>query len=153
MRQWIADCLDNHSECGTGGTRLPTRLVDVGEKDDSVPYLKPTSPLDPPAKYAALWHCWGIHPLLTTNTLTLSSHSFRPPGGSDIPLSSLPPSFRDPIHITRALGCGTCGSTACVSYKTPLAMPTGSASRPSWARSIPSPASRLRRPLLRRGEG
>jgi hypothetical protein len=69
-----------------------------------VPYLKPTSPLDPPAKYAALWHCWGIHPLLTTNTLTLSSHSFRPPGGSDIPLSSLPPSFRDPIHITRALG-------------------------------------------------
>jgi hypothetical protein len=69
-----------------------------------VPYLKLTSSFDPPAKYAALSHCWGLYPLLTTTTSNISSHSSRPPGRSGIPLSSLPRTFRDAILIKRALG-------------------------------------------------
>ncbi|TVY92656.1 hypothetical protein LAWI1_G001452 [Lachnellula willkommii] len=78
--------------------RLPSRVIDVGPSNGSqVPHLHVCEQPEE-GFWIALSHCWGSIPLLRTTTQTLSKHK------QGMPMSSLPPSFRDAVIITRELG-------------------------------------------------
>ena len=113
--EWLEDCRCDHgSKCsgkyGKGASAsatLPTRLLDVGVENpgediaaDEAIRLYETSPGDQ-AEYVALSHCWG------------GEGSRRPPKTvaenlesrkTAIPMSELPPTFRDAVQLTRFLG-------------------------------------------------
>jgi hypothetical protein len=96
---WLEDCVDNHSECKIKGTEhllpLPARVIDVGNQTTD-PFLYITN--NKLGRYAALSHCWGKIPFLTTKKDTLEERR------SGISMSSLPKNFTNAIEITRALG-------------------------------------------------
>ncbi|KAK0745692.1 heterokaryon incompatibility protein-domain-containing protein [Schizothecium vesticola] len=103
---WLQDCTDNHRD-GTGcppnlNVPLPTRLLQVDppsstlSHEDSVRLVE--TPLGATGSFACLSHCWGLKPLLRTLTSNCADHK------SGIHFSSLPPTFRDAIAITRSLG-------------------------------------------------
>jgi hypothetical protein len=71
---------------------LPTRLVDVGSADKD-PRLVET--LGETGQYTTLSHCWGKAQPLTTTSATLEEHL------QGIPLTLLPQTFREAIHLTR----------------------------------------------------
>ena len=95
-RSWLENCKQNHPECLPGPLPpLPTRVIFVGSSEKDL-RLHVTE--NEKARYTALSHCWGkaVMPMLTTCCLDLMKES--------IPLSCLPKTFRDAIHITRKLG-------------------------------------------------
>lgn len=116
IRQWLSSCDKSHPECtGPRGhnTSLPTRLLDVGNKDSPTIHLIETKDLDThppstPPPYIALSHPWGApphfctypddpsHPSITT---TLTRHKTL-----GIQVSSLPKTFQHAVITTRALG-------------------------------------------------
>ncbi|KAK4038544.1 heterokaryon incompatibility protein-domain-containing protein [Parachaetomium inaequale] len=105
IKSWLHHCQTHHTACPSSSpVRLPTRVIDVSPSSDvDATVLVETATLPSPmGSYLALSHCWGTstHPL-TTTTLTLPTHLLSLP-----PLSSgtLPPTFRDAILTTRALG-------------------------------------------------
>lgn len=98
VRRWIRDCLDHHRHSKTlQPTRLPDRLVDVGQPDGSVSpvLLDGTEGIIEP--YLALSHCWGgIIPYRTlrSNKIELCRR---------IQLSLLSKNFQDAITVARWL--------------------------------------------------
>jgi hypothetical protein len=97
--EWMKKCNEEHALCGQPiDSRLPTRVIDVGqdEKSDTV-YLKESrdSDQDP---YMSLSHCWGKEQIITTTTNTLQDRK------TGIKISELPETFRHAIRITRGLG-------------------------------------------------
>jgi Heterokaryon incompatibility protein (HET) len=99
LREWIQTCNMSHQNCSDLANQLPTRIVDVGEDGIREPYLKISSPGET-AHYIALSHCWGSNPtaVVRTTTATIGCHK------QQLPLSTLPKTFRDAIAITRSLG-------------------------------------------------
>lgn len=131
VHQWLSGCGNNHPSCPMlpaeqlkyisstddlanagpllestsklskdvdGPKLLPTRVLDVGPFDGSLDpslcvFEKPTFGF-----WVALSHCWGTIPLLRTTTKTIGEHI------KGISITSLPPSFRDAVIITRRLG-------------------------------------------------
>lgn len=92
-------CRDQHSLCRKPdqGTRLPTRVVDVGPADSSAePFLYETSGSS--GLYVTLSHCWGGKVSLTTTSKDIRIRK------QSLPFSSLPKSFRDAVEVTRRLG-------------------------------------------------
>jgi hypothetical protein len=73
--------------------RNPTRLVNISGSSAKLEY-PPAASRKP---YVALSHCWGNTQPLTTTKQNLQDHI------RDIPLSALPPTFRDAITIVREL--------------------------------------------------
>jgi Heterokaryon incompatibility protein (HET) len=71
---------------------LPTRLIDVGSEDKD-PRLVET--LGEMGQYTTLSHCWGKAQPLTTTSATLEERL------QGIPLTLLPQTFREAIHLTR----------------------------------------------------
>lgn len=105
IRAWIDNCVKSHKLCKESGTEryIPTRVLSVGKHDDRSVQLVETSHSEEFETYLALSHCWGELPLqdkikMTTTTSNLSNRL------EYIPLTSLPKSFIDAIHITRQLG-------------------------------------------------
>jgi hypothetical protein len=105
IRYWLRDCDSNHacqpSEYVNGANnestfRLPTRLIDVGEKDDINVRLWITAP-ENTGKWIALSHKWGSHHFATTPD-NLQRHL------DGIKVTDLPHTFRDAVTVTRALG-------------------------------------------------
>jgi hypothetical protein len=93
-RSWIRQCQESHLNCEQLLKHtLPPRLVDV---TGSSPRLTQS----PAAgnRYVALSHCWGDEPFLSTTQGNLPDHQ------RGILPSSLPPSFRDAVAFTKALG-------------------------------------------------
>ncbi|KAI1262721.1 HET-domain-containing protein [Xylariaceae sp. FL1019] len=109
--EWIRACdLDDH-----GGNRahdvpagrnyclvrrqqrwpLPTRVVDVGRKDNVIKLVDGAGQLQP---YLCLSHCWGTMPLITTTKATLDQRR------REIKFGDLPRTFQDAIEMTRRLG-------------------------------------------------
>ncbi|KAM7189098.1 Heterokaryon incompatibility protein (HET) domain containing protein [Naviculisporaceae sp. PSN 640] len=117
FQQWMTTCLTDHGNCtlslsgeriddnwagdNLGNTELPSRVLDVFEKEDDIIKLVETCTLDQKrAPYVTLSHCWGPpdkQPLTTTRE-NLQEHT-----SSGIPVSSFPKTFRDAIDITRQL--------------------------------------------------
>lgn len=96
VRLWLDYCLRNHAPCGRNtSTMLPTRILDVSG-DDPIITLRETN--QQRAQYIALSHCWGPSQIIRTTTATLESHK------RGVPLSALSNTFRDTVHIARALG-------------------------------------------------
>jgi len=92
-------CNEGHALCSRPiNSRLPTRVIDVGQAENSdIVYLKETrdSDRDP---YMSLSHCWGKELIITTTTNTLQDRKVG------IRISELPKTFRDAVRITRGLG-------------------------------------------------
>ncbi|RDW66443.1 hypothetical protein BP6252_10078 [Coleophoma cylindrospora] len=95
-QQWLQNCLHAHGDCSSNKNeeqRLPTRVIDVGLMDDSIPRLFVTCGAK--GNWFTLSHCWGkIQPLRTTSS-TLRAHQ------EALPLGQLPELFKDAIKITR----------------------------------------------------
>jgi hypothetical protein len=96
MKDWLSKCREGHQRCPQQKDfPLPTRVIDVGSTV-SEPRLVITHRR--PGRWTALSHCWGSDQPLKTEFNTLQSFC------KSLPLSSLPPTFRDAVIITRALG-------------------------------------------------
>lgn len=75
---------------------MPTRIIDVGQSEiDEVRLCDHGGPLE---FYIALSHCWGKHPLIRTLSKNIDEHR------REIPMESLPPTFREVISFARRLG-------------------------------------------------
>ncbi|KAK3899097.1 heterokaryon incompatibility protein-domain-containing protein, partial [Staphylotrichum tortipilum] len=94
---WRNSCLTHHTTtCAPPvPVPLPTRLLNV--TTDPPLLVEPTP--GTLGAYLTLSHCWGPNPLITTTTSNLHRHST-----TGLPLETLPPTFRDAILTTRALG-------------------------------------------------
>jgi hypothetical protein len=96
IRQWIYDCETNHEQCSSrGNAALPTRLLDLGQSNDSIKLVK-TDGLS--ASYICLSHCWGESSTIMCTRETYSSYQ------NNIPWAILPPLFQDTVKICRRLG-------------------------------------------------
>ncbi|KAK1633241.1 heterokaryon incompatibility protein [Colletotrichum phormii] len=95
VKDWVRECDEKHS-CHSGPTTLPTRVVDVGVEGVKEPQLTITN--GEAGRYMTLSHCWGSHPVIRTTSETINDHI------KSLPLSILPPTFRDAVLITRSLG-------------------------------------------------
>ena len=97
---WLANCLRNHSKCQSrspGSTELPTRVIDVGPSDGSrQPCLYISQGRR--AAYVCLSHCWGKTATTVTTNRNISIYK------DQIPLLSMPKTFRDAVIVTRRLG-------------------------------------------------
>lgn len=99
-RNWLHNCLKNHSHCPTKSTWFPNRVVDVGTFERPclqlrVKTFQKSADIQP---YATLSHCWGqlsIKQLLSTNLNALQK---------GIISDELPKTFCDAILLSRTLG-------------------------------------------------
>ncbi|WXC42689.1 hypothetical protein QX201_002465 [Fusarium graminearum] len=101
-KRWINQCLENHASCSisTDTTWYPTRLLSFTSTDEEDPVicLVETSKVTPTGPYMTLSHSWG-----KGHIITLNKHSYQDLLRG-VPLSSLPPTFRDACIITRQVG-------------------------------------------------
>jgi hypothetical protein len=96
IENWIQDCTSRHASCAsTKDSRLPTRVIDVGQAGD-IPKLYVTCNENAP--YIALSHCWGSFQIITTTKNTLENRK------EGIEWTDLSKTFQDAITITRKLG-------------------------------------------------
>lgn len=101
IRDWLDECDQHHENCSPledSSTRLPTRLIDVGETGEAGIKLYETEPGDS-FRYLALSHPWG--PDRSSHFCTypenLSDHL------QGILLEDLPKTFQDAVEVTRRL--------------------------------------------------
>ena len=99
-QKWLQDCIENHTNCAQWQEQnavLPTRVIDVGPKNDSQrPCLLETK--GETGAYVALSHRWGGSKVLTTTASTLEARK------SGMSMDELPKTFRDAVRITRFMG-------------------------------------------------
>ncbi|KAH8807653.1 heterokaryon incompatibility protein-domain-containing protein [Xylogone sp. PMI_703] len=103
FEDWIRNCRTSHPNClPPQEMKLPSRLVDMGERQSShlkiinvhgLPLLSKKERL----KYAALTHCWGGYISQSTTTANVKEREAR------LLEEDLPPSFRDAVRVARAL--------------------------------------------------
>ncbi|KAH6851534.1 heterokaryon incompatibility protein-domain-containing protein [Alternaria rosae] len=116
VRTWLAECLENHSDCPASRlsertlskavhpivgrtTYLPTRLVKIGEPEATKVRLRLSHELDgTSSQYATLSHCWG-----KSKTLRLTSTSFQR-FRDGVAISDLAKTFQDAISTAQSLG-------------------------------------------------
>lgn len=103
VRAWLGDCLTSHTKCNIPLSRdmveyeadLPSRLIQVECDEQLGPRLVDTK--GGRGQYLTLSHCWGGKtPIMTTISNIESCKRV-------IPFSSLAPTFRDAIELTRCL--------------------------------------------------
>jgi hypothetical protein len=94
------ECSKHHVECRDQDLRrpfYPSRVLDVGGKDDRQVFLRDTCALNFRSSYTALSHCWGLtRPfVLDGNTKTALI--------SGLSVDKLPRTFQDAIVVTHHL--------------------------------------------------
>ncbi|EUC41130.1 hypothetical protein COCMIDRAFT_61418, partial [Bipolaris oryzae ATCC 44560] len=97
-KEWLRSCSEKHPQCSPLGDRpLPTRVIDVGDKNSSrIRLVVSHGRLD---RYIALSHCWGHSEPITTTKDNLDRHI-----NEGVEIGDLPQTFRDAIEVVRALG-------------------------------------------------
>jgi hypothetical protein len=96
IRNWIEKCNTSHSACASTFSSMPTRIIDIGQYDESgVVKLIESSGRN--GQYAALSHCWGTSKSFTTTTKTLDQRK------REICVEDLPKTFQDAIRVTNLL--------------------------------------------------
>ncbi|TVY30660.1 hypothetical protein LHYA1_G001152 [Lachnellula hyalina] len=96
--EWLKECSEKHHSCGQPTeSKLPTRVLDVGQIDTDIVYLHETKDSDRGC-YMTLSHCWGKEQIITTTTGTLQDRK------AGVKLSQLSKTFRHAVQITRGLG-------------------------------------------------
>jgi hypothetical protein len=103
LREWLRNCNnDSTHECGPkGGSRLPTRLLDVGDEITPNILRLDCSEERISKNYVALSHRWGdvnVHPPFCTYRSNVDRFRER------IHFDELPQTFKDAVTITRAIG-------------------------------------------------
>lgn len=101
--RWIDECIEKHPACSHSidTSWHPTRLLNIRysvEKQESLVYLVESNTVTPSGPYMTLSHSWGKGHMMT---LTKGSYNTLLQG---IPISSLPPTFRDACSIAQRLG-------------------------------------------------
>lgn len=96
---WIRDCNQNHKQCRSVSSSLPTRVLDVARDAERV-YVYETSSTDV-NEYICLSYCWGDVLPVTTTLDNIGSHCRDGISIED----ALPLTFREAVIATRALGC------------------------------------------------
>ncbi|KAI9771982.1 MAG: hypothetical protein M1839_002575 [Geoglossum umbratile] len=94
---WLADCTKRHKECIRLQSKLPKRVLDLGESEElsNIALYITTGEIAP---YATLSYSWGKSPRLLTERKTLTQHC------RGISLDEFPKTLRDAIRIAKALG-------------------------------------------------
>ncbi|KAK1749404.1 heterokaryon incompatibility protein-domain-containing protein, partial [Echria macrotheca] len=105
VTKWLREC-DEHDTCRNacfGGASIPTRLIDLRPIDAGCdPRLQfATNLRGQRVDYVALSYCWGTNMPQKAKTTTVNIQDRFVYG---IPSSDLPPTLRDAIELTRALG-------------------------------------------------
>ncbi|KAJ8114448.1 hypothetical protein OPT61_g3678 [Boeremia exigua] len=99
IRNWLGECVDEHSSgslCETPpSSGLPTRVVDVGDDNQSVKLINSNGEK---GGYICLSHCWGLAQIVTTTKATIDARKLG------IPWDLLSKTFQDAISMTRMLG-------------------------------------------------
>jgi hypothetical protein len=97
-RSWLKECHESHKSCPRSKlSQPPTRLIDVGDSDGSVPPRLYTTKPGEKLHYVALSYCWGGNNSLQTTTATLATMQ------SGIAWDELPLTLRDAMIATRVL--------------------------------------------------
>jgi hypothetical protein len=97
-KEWLRSCGEKHPRCLPLSDRpLPTRVIDVGDKDSSRVHLVVSH--GRLGRYIALSHCWGDREPTTTTPDSYNNHINK-----GIAIGDLPQTFRDAIGVVRALG-------------------------------------------------
>ncbi|KAK7932182.1 heterokaryon incompatibility protein [Apiospora marii] len=98
-REWMNDCLANHTGCGQGGsTKLPARVVLLSAPGEP-PWAKVWEPNGQDGQYCALSYCWGRD---QEHKLLASRHQMYYTQG--LPYAKLPKTITDAFHIARSVG-------------------------------------------------
>lgn len=99
MKSNISSCKRYHELCTCTGisAQLPSRILDVsaGVNNNEVRLIETGGQME---RYATLSHCWGGKVSLRTTSWNLWWHK------RGISWSSIPRTFQDAIHVTRAVG-------------------------------------------------
>lgn len=98
VKEWHTACMQQHSACESAQLKknwAPTRLVTFDKQSETVRIEKGVRT---PVRYVALSHCWG-----NTDILTLTSANSQELAEEGVPMSCLPKTFRDAIHVCRWL--------------------------------------------------
>jgi hypothetical protein len=100
--KWLQDCEDEHKHrhCRRREetTKLPTRVLDLGEAPTIQDPIKLFETKGDQGKYMTLSHCWGSVQFLTTTRCTFEERK------AGIQLAELPQTFKDAVSFTRSLG-------------------------------------------------
>ncbi|OCL11137.1 hypothetical protein AOQ84DRAFT_287841, partial [Glonium stellatum] len=98
VQSWLDRCNAEHSECKVEKSLLPTRVLDLGNPLEPEAKIRLVEPIGQIDHYVALSHVWGkSNTFLTTQDTFVAKKT-----GFD--LDEAPPTFRDAILVTRALG-------------------------------------------------
>lgn len=96
---WTKICAEEHPICRNyNESFIPKRVLDVGCFDGDQPRLLETQATEMSEKYICLSHQWGAFKPLQTTKKNIVDHI------TGIPWTTLPPTFRDAVKITRFLG-------------------------------------------------
>ncbi|KAF7949254.1 hypothetical protein EAE96_008421 [Botrytis aclada] len=98
-KSWISNC-ESHRKCNLnyiGGTKMPTRVIDVGTSNISVKLIETRNLSE---RFAALSYCWRDPTILEDIKLTQAKLSVYK---KVIPMDSLPKTLFDAVIITRGL--------------------------------------------------
>ncbi|KAK3388360.1 heterokaryon incompatibility protein-domain-containing protein [Sordaria brevicollis] len=101
VKDWMAKCRSSHQRCNLTHEAvppLPTRVIDVGSRDDDLPPRLHVVTDQDSGRYATLSHRWGLQ---DTFKLTVSNFETLT---QEIPWERLPKTFQDAIEATRHLG-------------------------------------------------
>ncbi|KAH6644450.1 heterokaryon incompatibility protein-domain-containing protein [Boeremia exigua] len=95
-QQWLSDCSSHHRICPPAELQsLPTRVVDVGDSENSLRLHISNGAL---GRYVALSHSWGGHKPIETTKATLQDHC------ESIKLDASSKTFSDAAQVCRDLG-------------------------------------------------
>ncbi|KAK0616995.1 heterokaryon incompatibility protein-domain-containing protein [Immersiella caudata] len=97
LRSWIGSCATLHADCVAAGSTLPTGVLDVGDSEDAVIFLR-LSPSATDRRYVALSHCWGSSALPQALTTNLEERKIG------IEVASLLKNFQNAVSVTRSIG-------------------------------------------------
>ncbi|KAL9109390.1 MAG: hypothetical protein Q9227_005897 [Pyrenula ochraceoflavens] len=99
INEWMLECATAHPGCEDAGlTRLPRRVLDLGESSALDSDLKLWEPEGEPGPYVTLSHCWGGRLAFRTTVRNL------PKMLKGIAFFDLPQTFQDAVKVSRGLG-------------------------------------------------
>lgn len=98
-KEMIAHCCVQHTKCGPlQAPRLPTRVINVHERESATVHLHITDPDGEFAHYLTLSYCWGGEQPIQTLRRNIQNLS------NNISLVELPQTLQDAVQTTRLLG-------------------------------------------------
>ncbi|KAI8654044.1 HET domain-containing protein [Fusarium sp. Ph1] len=101
VQQQVQECLNSHQDCDIASSFFPTRVIDVDCGKTIVKVVEGLKGEDyGQGKYIALSHCWGDPKHMTTKLTMHTLKDYK----SEIPVSSLPQTFKDTVEFTRNMG-------------------------------------------------